>query len=537
MPHRRSSPPLLSPPLLIILFPIVTLTLLFLAVPPLLSVASRLLRPASVVKTSWDSLNILLVVFAIICGVFARRNDDEPAPPDPNAAFRAASSSPPHSQWFAFHDNDCDNDNNNDTLHSPATGANRFPIMRRNSSSYPDLRQFATEDDGYKLRFFDDHEIDKHFRSPSTAVDHCVRLPELHQQQKQEDPIKEIPVDTEVAPAKSPAPPPPPPPPPPPLESSRRRTHRKIERDSEITVELNDSEFTPPPVTPSRRRAHRKIERDSEITVEICDSELTPHPAASTTPSAKERSERKKKKSNVKREIAMVWASVLSNQRNKKKKQRAKDNHSDDYDDNVDELPNNATLPPPTPPPPPPPPPPSVFHTFFRKGLGKSKKVHSVSPPPPPPPPPPSKRKSRIPPPTETRLTRNSGRPPLPTNRTVNLNYETVSSGSQSPLIPVPPPPPPFKVNAMKFVVRGDFVKIRSNQSSRCSSPERDDIYVAEGNGVTHHNGNVDGSVFCPSPDVNVKATTFIARLRGEWRLEKLNSLKEKSNASLPHRL
>ncbi|TKY72833.1 WW domain-binding protein 1 [Spatholobus suberectus] len=103
-------------------------------------------------------------------------------------------------------------------------------------------------------------------------------------------------------------------------------------------------------------------------------------------------------------------------------------------------------------------------------------------------------------------------------------------------------------MKAMKFVVRGDFVKIRSNQSSRCSSPEREDINVSEttindaftdavNSAVTHRNGDVDGSVFCPSPDVNVKAATFIARLRGEWRLEKINSLKEKGNGSLPRSL
>ncbi|XLT51207.1 hypothetical protein HN873_043811 [Arachis hypogaea] len=101
---------------------------------------------------------------------------------------------------------------------------------------------------------------------------------------------------------------------------------------------------------------------------------------------------------------------------------------------------------------------------------------------------------------------------------------------------------------AMKFLVRGDFVKIRSNQSSRsssrCSSPERYGVEESETiettdsviNPVTDRNGEVSGSVFCPSPDVNVKASTFIARLRGEWKLEKLNSLKEKGNGSLPFR-
>ncbi|TKY72832.1 WW domain-binding protein 1 [Spatholobus suberectus] len=331
MPHRRSwhsSPPLLSPPLLIILFPIVTLTLLFLAVPPLLSAATRLLRPASV-KTSWDSLNILLVVFAILFGIFARRNDDEPSPqndnavPDRNAAFRRVPSEG-QSQWFRYSEERkaYDSDASLNRLQSPATGVTRLG-MRRNSSSYPDLRQWDTGDDRYKFRFFDDIGIDDHRKrwpeSPPPPP------PPQQQQQEQEDRVKEIPVDTfEIRPSpppvKSPAPPPPPPPPPPPRESARRnprRTHRKKERGSEITIELDDREFTtirsPPPAPP------------------------TPPPL----PSAKTRSERKveRKKSN----IATVWNSVLP--RKKKKKQRTKNNHNHDYDDNADEL-TNTTAPP-----------------------------------------------------------------------------------------------------------------------------------------------------------------------------------------------
>jgi Wiskott-Aldrich syndrome protein len=262
--------------------------------------------------------------------------------------------------------------------------------------------------------------------------------------------------------------------------------------------------------------------------------------------SAKTRSEKKeRRKSNVKREIAMVWASVLSNQRKRKKKQKPKNDHNHRYN-NVEELTNNTTAPlPMTPPPPPPPPPPSVFHSIFRKGLGKNKKIYSV--PAPPPPPPLSRRSSRlknqIPPPPQTPppalpIWRNNMKPPLP-NKSSNFN-ETINVGNQSPLIPVPPPLPPFKLPAMKFVVRGDFVKIRSNQSSRSTSPEREhiDVEVSETttvtNAVMNHNVDESESFICPSPDVNAKAATFIARLRGEWRLQKLNSIKEKGNASLP---
>ncbi|KAI3787471.1 hypothetical protein L1987_41964 [Smallanthus sonchifolius] len=69
------------------------------------------------------------------------------------------------------------------------------------------------------------------------------------------------------------------------------------------------------------------------------------------------------------------------------------------------------------------------------------------------------------------------GKPPLP--KKTSSYYEKddfLTSGSQSPLIPMPPSPPPFKMSAMKFEVRGDYVKIRSTHSSVCSSPDHDAV-------------------------------------------------------------
>ena len=48
-----------------------------------------------------------------------------------------------------------------------------------------------------------------------------------------------------------------------------------------------------------------------------------------------------------------------------------------------------------------------------------------------------------------------------------------------------------------------------------------DGVVVGAGTGV-------GGSVFCLSPDVNIKADCFIARLHDGWRLEKVNSMREK---------
>lgn len=97
---------------------------------------------------------------------------------------------------------------------------------------------------------------------------------------------------------------------------------------------------------------------------------------------------------------------------------------------------------------------------------------------------------------------------------------------------------PPFKLREMNFVPSGDFVRIRTANSSRCSSPDLEDVDVdvdVDDMPVRSSSEAMDGedstgpSVTCPSPDVNMKADSFIARLRDEWRLEKMNSMREKS--------
>lgn len=77
-------------------------------------------------------------------------------------------------------------------------------------------------------------------------------------------------------------------------------------------------------------------------------------------------------------------------------------------------------------------------------------------------------------------------------------------------------------------MARGDFVRIRSAHSSRCSSPELEDVDVMSVKSSEAMDGadSIGQSVFCPSPDVNLKADNFIARLKDEWRLEKMNSMK-----------
>ncbi|PQQ08877.1 ras-associated and pleckstrin homology domains-containing protein 1 [Prunus yedoensis var. nudiflora] len=538
MPRRHpSSSPLLSPPVLIILLPIITFLFLFCTIPPFLSLTSQILRPTISVKKSWDSLNVFLVVFAILCGIFAKRNDDgSPAEEDPiqNASDQLNNSIAANNttntaeaevllpqQWFGFSER------------PPETNGGR---LRRSSSSYPDLRQLGQQSSWEsgdhsksQFRFFDDLEI-------NNTTYHRTPPPVSRQSRSREysDVIKEIPVDTFVL-RSSPPPPPqspaPPPPPPPPLrhqnprrayETVRRRDHKKEKVPNTNNVIVNEAQQfeqvrspppTPPPPPP-------------------------PRPAASPSP-MRIRPEHKRRKSNVKKEIAMVWASVLSNQRKRKKKQKPTST-IDIYD--------------------------TATHSPPEQGMSKAKKVHSVSNPPAPPPPPPRstlrKQKSwsaifppapSTPPPqppqtpSPRRASAASGRPPLPTKTNSYLSEENVNSGCQSPLIPGAPPLPPFKMPEMKFYVRGDFVKIQSAQSSRCGSPELEDVDATPGkeeesesksqsesqsrvNVMDGRDGGGSGgpSVFCPSPDVNTKADNFIARLRDEWRLEKMNSMREK---------
>ncbi|GFS43436.1 hydroxyproline-rich glycoprotein family protein [Actinidia rufa] len=489
---------------------------------------SRSSTPCSV-KKSWDSLNVLLVIFAILCGVFARKNDDASAATDEsstNASFVEKSQPSGSRQWYEYSDRRVDDN-------SPVTSGGR---LRRSSSSYPDLRQVPEWETGdSQFRFFDDLGVNMYRSSPGVRV----------RQSRQPHP------------SKSPAPPPPPPPPP--VNLKPKQSFRTVPRGKHGEFEFKQSRSPPtppPPPPPPPAKLHR-----SE------DKKLS-------------RSDRKN--SGSAKEIASAIANSLYSQRKRKRKQRTRNI----YEDSNHSPPTSHSVPPP-----PPPPPPSVFHNLFRKGT-KTKRVHSISapaPPPPPPPPPPrsvfnnmfksgSKSKrfnyqsvSTPPPPPPPpppfsvfdNLFRSGDKskrfqsvstppppPPLPPppslfsnifktgNRSKHFHSsssyynrdENVNGGAQSPLIPIPPPPP-FSMPAAKFVAKGDFVRIRSAHSSRCSSPDLEDVDLSSSNDSSDLNGRDQvglGSVTCPSPDVNMKADSFIARLKDEWRLEKLNSMREK---------
>lgn len=589
--RRRQPPsPIINPVVLILLVPILAIIVIFFLVPPFLSHTTHFLRPGSV-KKSWDSLNILLVVFAILCGVFARRNDDVSAADSAGVERDVPRVSAVEYSGRKVYDSG--------PTGVPETGNSR---LRRSSSSYPDLRQVQGWETGEnRYRFFDDFEVNL-YRSAAAEYDrHRQRRSEV---EREETGIKVIPVDTveirsSPLPPASPSPPPPPPPPPPRTRLKRRRSLHSVPRKEKVEKQSNEraEEFVesrapaPPPTPPA-------------------PPPPPPPPPSTVTmpiPIRSEENIRKlhRKKSGATKEIATAIAS-LYNQTKRKKRTKTKSIYESASDDSP---PSSSPIPPQTPPPPPPPPPPpsKVFQNLFKKS-SKSKRVHSVSsmavpsppppppppppksifnnlfktgsiskrfsqssstPPPPPPPPPPSSilnsilktgnNKSRRfksvsststsspppPPPPPPSLQALSSRktsseplhrpssaarkPPISSRTTRNYYDENLNSGAQSPLIPKPPPLPPFRMPENKFVARGDFVRIRSNHSSRCSSPEIEDVDVMSVKSEqTDGEDAIGAPVYCPSPDVNSKADKFIARLRDEWRLEKMNSLREK---------
>ncbi|KAL3532656.1 hypothetical protein ACH5RR_006177 [Cinchona calisaya] len=586
--RRRSPSPIFNPVSLILLLPILALLIVFFLVPPFISHTSQILRPTYSVKKSWDSLNILLVIFAILCGVFAKRNDDVSASPEETSDERINTPPPP-------------------PVGLPGNAVNR---MRRSSSSYPDLRQGLLWETGETpYRIMDDFGVNLYRQTTVTSDQFHHRERRRSVAEREESGVKVIPVDSfEVHSARPPSPepppkqptsPPPPPPPHPPPSASfqRRRSLQRVPRKEKVEkprfeAELEESQFptqsaappTPPPPPPPpplqvgvERFSEQKLQRRKsgtakEITTAIASlynqtkrkkiskrrnssdsagdssppsvhSSVPPPPPPPPPPSKVFQNLFKKSSKN--KRVHSVSATAPPPPPPPPPPTSSIFNNLFKTGSKSKRFSSSSSVPSP-PPPPPPPPPSSILNTFFKHG-SKSRRFKSESSPPPPPPPPPqqqasSKRKSKYtqsqtPTTPQEHVRKRSSetkKPPLPAK--TNIHYEEyLNSGAQSPLIPMPPPPPPppFKMPDFNFVARGDFVRIRSAHSSRCSSPDReledvDVMSVKSSSDAMDGSDSIGPSVFCPSPDVNLKADTFIARLKDEWRLEKMTSMKGK---------
>lgn len=474
-------------------------------------------------KKSWDSLNLVLVLFAIVCGFLSRNtnnnnNGNSSSYVDPNisnASQEVNKSNPltPH-RWYEDADR---------TVSYNYSTLNRL----KSSSSYPDLRQESAWVALDRQRFYDDTHI-SNYRIPGSDQLHH-RLPRREPLEEEESETKTISVDTFVVRTEEVSPNSPPPEPPlatPPSASSPSTPPKVVKRRAKRTSYQ------------ALEHQHEKFGTPAENGSKVVSYFHKPPPSA-PPPVLQQAEQKSSGGKNEKKRSSGGGSSgtkdfLTSLKRKKKQRQRSVENL--DTILNLQPASYLPLYPPPSQPPPPPPPPPppsSVFHNLFSSKKGKTKKVHSVPPPPPPPPVPnivlaASKTKSG------SKLITASKPPLLPVKTSSgNGGDENVSSGNESPLVPIPPPPPPppFKMQELKFVVHGDFVRIKSNTSSRSGSPDLDDD--GEGGSSSGAVGTYSGDstptrMFCPSPDVDTKADSFIARFRAGLKLEKMNSIKEK---------
>jgi hypothetical protein len=132
----------------LVLLIITTIVLTFIVVPTLKSFTSNIFKPQTI-KHSWDYLNLLLVLFAVVCGFLTKNDTNETQTP----RFDSYNNNNNHRRSFS----------NPETPPSWYDDSNRSFNRLRAVGSVPDLRQrtvFVADDDRY--RFYDDTSV--HFR-------------------------------------------------------------------------------------------------------------------------------------------------------------------------------------------------------------------------------------------------------------------------------------------------------------------------------------------------------------------------------------
>ncbi|KAK3220441.1 hypothetical protein Dsin_014411 [Dipteronia sinensis] len=527
--RRPSSSFFFNSGFLLILLLSLALIFLFIIIPSFISFTSQVMKPNSV-KKSWDSLNLVLVLFAVVCGFLSRNSGGDA---DRKTSFEedhyralnrsqdsfqrpsSSSSTPLTPQRFWF---------DQDLLSSKAQSNNGRLNRFRSFSSYPDLRQHDVQEEeeeeaswGHRQwRFYDDTNL---YNYRSSNLDQPPPPPppqtvERRGGRKEEDggvddvkmvPAEDAVVEVEASPLPAPDSPPAPP------KTVRRRARRTYEdvgkserrRKNDLSeITSGSSQPQPPPLPPRPPPS-------------------PPRPPSPPQPQTEEFEEGGKKKRGG---TSATKEFLISLKRKKKNRQRQKSVENLDSFFNYESSYTLPWIPSPSPPPPPtPPPPPPFFQNLF-----SSKKRKTKTAPPPPPPPPP-----RRPVPNSQQLSRKTTvtdtayitqKPPLPVRiRSYNnaAAEENVNSGGESPLNAIPPPPPlpPFNIPVWKYEVHGDYVRLKSinySDAEESGSPSSDG------------GGDTVAPPFCPSPDVNMKADNFIKKFRDGLKLEKLKSVKEK---------
>lgn len=539
---RRSYSLLLTSTSFLVLLLVTALVLSLVVVPTLRSFTSHIFRP-NTVKHSWDSLNLLLVLFAVVCGFLTKNDTNQTQTPRSDHYHHHPTTfsdpaTPPH--WYEY--------------------SNRSFNRLRSFGSYPDLRQHSSivTDDERCLFYDDTHLLHRHRYSRIQAEEELgvenVRPTATFGE------VSASPVRKPSPPPPSPPPPPPPPPPvasfrteavwrnvgrtsqsemiakpenidlvaeisqlpsPPPAVRKMRRGTATKENAATVAsagftasmVRQPEPEPQPPPVT--RTKAVRRNTKRTYQAETIEKPESNDFVAGNSEPPLPLSAVRKKKRGTATKEFL---TSFRVNR--KKQRQRSVENFESIL---VNSEPFPLVLqPPPSTPPPPPPPPSSVFHNLFSSKKSKHKTHYLV--------------------PVATYKPQSSNKREHSHNYSLeDKNKNVMVTGNESPLIPIPPPPPPppFKLPAWKFRVQGDFVRIDSIGSSRSDSPDLDEAVespISQQEETSQCNSPFGeepasasaASLFCPSPDVDTKAHNFIESFRAGLRIAKMNSMKEK---------
>ncbi|XP_071715119.1 uncharacterized protein [Rutidosis leptorrhynchoides] len=507
--------------LIIILLSLAILCLVFIIIPSLISNKSHIFKPNSI-KKSWNSINLVLVLFALAFGYLSRNinkdNDiDINTPRFENGFNRTISdsstgapvTSPVISTTKQLYD----------FPEQPIFGLRKH----RSTSSYPDLRELSPP--WNHRRFSDDTHLNYdryYFRQDQ--VDTTMDLPKAESHAPPPQPPSPTPIPPE-SPATS-------------TKEKPIRAYHSVAADPKEKVnslevnkvmlpeketKLPENHYSSiPEETAVRKRdkVKRRRARSSEPRKMLSPvNDPVPDPSSSELLNLPGIQEFDLKQVNMElKKSGNATKDFFTSFVNKKKKNRRRQRSVDNLDALLHHSQPPETIHHRPPPPPPPPPPPSLLNNLFTSKKERRKKTSSTPPPPPPPLPPPYTA-ARAPRPTTTRVSPFvTEKPTVPIKKSFFSSIDDSSSGGESPMnrIPPPPPMPPFKMPDWKFPVEGDYVRVQSTLNYDSGSPDGDESQSPS--------SAVASPLFCPSPDVDTKADTFIARFRAGLKLEKMNS-------------
>ncbi|KAI3786184.1 hypothetical protein L1987_45316 [Smallanthus sonchifolius] len=442
--------------LIIFLLLFAVLSMVFI-IPSLIDLSSNIFRP-NLVKRSWDSINLVLVLVALLFGFLSRNiSNDEKLNFDNEAPII----------MYDLQDQSVNS----------AIGLRR----QRTSVSYPDLRELSPPWNHRAVdpwRFSDDTHLNYYLESNRNSFRQRNRREYNFTIQDVENHNFYTPPPQPPSPSQKPAIP---------VKQKTKRVYRNVAIDDGdrssgsgtgkmLSLESESSEQ-------KGGRDEKRRARSSEPR-KILSPVIDPFPEPTSPPPDSPLTERKRNDGNATKDFYTSFY-------HKKKKKRQRDRSVD----NLGALLHHSQPP-----------------------AGK------FQPPAPPPLPAPPRTAKFAPRAAITRVAPFiTDKPGTPFMTTSFNGIEDSSSGGESPMKQIPPPPPlpPFKMPDWKFAVEGDFVRLQSTLSSRSASPDGDEARSPSSDVDT----TAAAALFCPRPDVDTKADSFIAKFRAGLKLERMSKL------------